>query len=393
MKHIVINNLGPIKHAEVDVKQLNIVIGPQSSGKSCLLKAVCFCCWLEKRIELTQNTKLFKDAEDFLDKLVSFHNMHNYIRQNTNIAYESDFLKFSCDSSDNTFKCEWKEGNRWNYSRTKISYIPAERIIIGAVQNMLRVDFSTQNLKAFVADWEDARRAVGNELEILNLGVTYTYNPDLHTDKINVGKGIEATMSEVSSGLQSLIPLFVYITYLTKGLYERIQNNLERGEEAKRLIRFLLEEKYKIEGGRIDIAQPKGSSVINVNIMGNETLDDYLSEKDRAEIIATLDRYRYTDHCDIFLEEPEENLFPVAQSDLVEWLYDNVIFNKKHSLFVTTHSPYILTSFLEKDYHDINLLFINEEETGNTVETATPDEIQRIYDNGVDAFFNISSLK
>ncbi|MCC8120096.1 MAG: ATP-binding protein [Bacteroidales bacterium] len=37
MKHININNLGPLRHAEVDLEKFNVVIGPQSSGKSCLM--------------------------------------------------------------------------------------------------------------------------------------------------------------------------------------------------------------------------------------------------------------------------------------------------------------------------------------------------------------------
>lgn len=43
------------------------------------------------------------------------------------------------------------------------------------------------------------------------------------------------------------------------------------------------------------------------------------------------------------LEEPELNLFPVAQQKLMQFLADSVI-NHKSSILLTTHSPYILTS-------------------------------------------------
>ena len=41
MKHLVIRNLGPLKEAEVELKRINVIIGSQSSGKSCVLKTAC----------------------------------------------------------------------------------------------------------------------------------------------------------------------------------------------------------------------------------------------------------------------------------------------------------------------------------------------------------------
>jgi AAA15 family ATPase/GTPase len=44
------------------------------------------------------------------------------------------------------------------------------------------------------------------------------------------------------------------------------------------------------------------------------------------------------------IEEPELNLYPTTQKRLVNYLAEKTI-NKGHELIVTTHSPYILTSF------------------------------------------------
>ena len=45
MRRIVVRNFGPIAQAEVELKGVNIIIGPQSAGKSCLLKVACYCTW------------------------------------------------------------------------------------------------------------------------------------------------------------------------------------------------------------------------------------------------------------------------------------------------------------------------------------------------------------
>jgi len=56
-----------------------------------------------------------------------------------------------------------------------------------------------------------------------------------------------------------------------------------------------------------------------------------------------------------------------------------------HNLFIATHSPYILTAFLERNY-DLNLFLINEQPSGVIIDTASDEDIQRIYDHGIDAF-------
>lgn len=48
MKKLTIHHIGPIKHVELMLKRINVVIGPQSAGKSCILKIACFCAWAEK---------------------------------------------------------------------------------------------------------------------------------------------------------------------------------------------------------------------------------------------------------------------------------------------------------------------------------------------------------
>ena len=51
MKKLTIHHIGPIKNVTLMLKRINVVIGPQSAGKSCILKIACFCAWAEKRKE------------------------------------------------------------------------------------------------------------------------------------------------------------------------------------------------------------------------------------------------------------------------------------------------------------------------------------------------------
>ena len=114
-----------------------------------------------------------------------------------------------------------------------------------------------------------------------------------------------------------------------------------------------------------------------------------LDEEDKKDVYTN---YVHTHHCDIFLEEPEGNLFPPTQSNLVEWLFDMTQGKQPSNIFIATHSPYILGTFLEKKNIDLTLLYTRVTDGLMTVMTATEQDLQDIYDYGVDVFFNIETL-
>jgi predicted ATPase len=97
-----------------------------------------------------------------------------------------------------------------------------------------------------------------------------------------------------------------------------------------------------------------------------------------------------TDHAEIFLEEPESNLFPPTQFQLMDWIVEMVKDNKhKNVFFIATHSPYILNHLLQESLKDFRLYLTYPAKNGYyKVKTASEEDIQGIYDNGSDAFFN-----
>ena len=350
MKHLVIRNLGPLKEVDIELKRINVIIGSQSSGKSCVLKTACYCTWVEKRIELTQTSDFFAKDDNFLKELERFHKLKGYIKPDTFISYESDFMAFLYDNATKTFKFEWKEG-RWNYKRSKVTYIPAERNLVAAIPNWFQVKFADDNIRDFMADWETARQATTDDLSVLNLGVSYHYDANTKSDKVKVLDGVTLDFTNTSSGLQSVIPLFVHLSHITKIKNDRIESF--------------------------------------ANLQENNILLTKLDEEDKKDIYSN---FVHTHHCEIFLEEPEANLFPPTQSCLVEWLLDMTKGEQPSNLFIATHSPYILNAFLEKTDIDMSLFYTRTDSKLISVKSTTEEDIQAIYDYGVDAFFNIETL-
>jgi predicted ATPase len=70
-------------------------------------------------------------------------------------------------------------------------------------------------------------------------------------------------------------------------------------------------------------------------------------------------KYFAQKHKSIIIEEPEQNLFPKAQKETIEYIVEQI--SDKNNLFMMTHSPYVLTALN-------NLILANDVKTQKGVE-------------------------
>lgn len=393
MKHIHIENIGPVRLADFDLKKFNVIIGPQSSGKSCILKIASYCTWVEKHIEMAQSADEFYKDGYFINRLVSFHKLYNYLNETSVIRYESQYMRFEY-SQEKGFAFNWK-GSRWNYKRPKISYIPAERNLVSVLSDWKSLYMKVNNISDFMSDWNISRN-YEQDFKILNLGITYHYDQKKDTDIIKTKSGKSIDLTNASSGLQSLIPLLVYLQYITKDIYkEESRGNFKERNQNEELPLIIYNEQIKNKE-----KAPQAPDVIDASTNGKIGLVfrkigsfnfRFNTEDDATRVETIYNNFIRTHNSIAFIEEPEENLFPPTQKRLVQWIIDN---SQTTSFTIATHSPYVLTAFLEqKDLKNFNLLFIPNIEEQSVLQTATEETLQEIYDYGVDAFFNIQSLQ
>lgn len=399
MRRLKIRNLGALKDVDIEFGQVNVIIGPQSLGKSTVLKVASYCTWVEKRIEVTQNYEQFAQGDAFIKELVEFHKLNGYIKPDTYIEYETDFMKFSYDHTEKQFHFDWRE-QRWDYRRPKVSYIPSERNLVAAIPNWYEVSMGRNNIRSFMADWETARQSTTDNLDILNLDVTYHYESDGKKDKVQSHQSSSLDFTNTSSGLQSLIPLFVHLNYLYMTQYQVEKDKKIKGDwENDNLLNVIYKELFQSKGRtkaklkQVDNGDG-GKVTIPVyirSVIGNIPLR-FSEKEDADECKAIYERYLMTDHCEVFLEEPENNLFPPTQDSLVKWLLDKTLDERSNTLFVATHSPYVLSSVLEEEKIPLSLFFVYEEDGESKVKTASEEDMRGIYDYGIDAFFNLDNL-
>lgn len=50
MAHITIKYVGPLKEVSLDIRRINMFMGPQATGKSTIAKIISQALWAEKKI-------------------------------------------------------------------------------------------------------------------------------------------------------------------------------------------------------------------------------------------------------------------------------------------------------------------------------------------------------
>lgn len=336
-RRLIIKNVGPISFVEIELNKVNVFIGEQGSGKSTIAKLISYCTWVEKKIALDYATDYFENENVFIDSLTTFHKLDGYFNENSFFRFESEILEF--EYYHNIGKPEIKIKDINLYKRKKISYIPSERNIVASIPNWFEVKLPDNNIRSFMSDWENARKThtKENPLEVLNFGFNYHYDESTKGDIITYNNGEKFALTNVASGFQSIVPLMVVIEYATKWIYNNSANKsindisdsnniiYKVWNSDKKLVSLLLEQKS--EGIKTD--DLLNNKEINARM---NFLFDYITSN-----------FLKTNSTHLIIEEPEQNLFPRTQRDLLYSLIGNVVNNEKDiCLTLTTHSPYIL---------------------------------------------------
>ena len=293
MAQLIIKNIGPIKEINIELNKINVFIGAQSSGKSTISKILCHCQWVEKTCYLNdKELEKYSIAYEFYNSLVNYHRLKGYFNETASIKYIGTYLTITYTHSSKRITI--KKTKNTTYSYPKISYIPSERNLVAAISNFSKYNETNDLILYFGYDWTDAKDAIPqiDLSKILERNISYEYRNGV--DYIKDGEA-EILLKFASSGILSMLPLYLTTSYMC-------------------------DEVFKITRG---ISSEK------------RTIANELSLK--AE-----DVFNYK-HTQLFIEEPEQNLFPKVQMKFVNELF-SLLNNtdKEHYLVITTHSPYIL---------------------------------------------------
>ena len=337
MARLIIKNIGPIKHVDIELNKINVIIGEQSSGKSTICKIASFCTWVEKTVCLEQET--FPITKTFKEKLETFHKLQGYFNDNSEITYTSDIISIHYKYST---LIEFNNVGRWSFKRPKIEYIPAERNMVGAIPNWFSVKLQDNNILSFMTDWGDSRLIYtkDNSLPILNLDAAYYYDESKQEDSIRMQNGKTIKLAVASSGLQSAIPLLALFTAYTERMQEinQLSSYQDRIQTSQIIEKVSNEIRYRTSR-RKDESNPV--PLPEFETLHYENVSFKIKPGTAAETTQLLDNFVKTQYVSFFIEEPELNLFPATQRNLTYQLVKGAL-KGDNKLFITTHSQYIL---------------------------------------------------
>lgn len=318
MSNIIIRNFGAIKEqrAPIEIKKVTFFIGNQGSGKSTVAKLIATFMWIEKAlVRGDYDRKWFERKNRFKNTFLPYHRIENYLKENTFIQYEGEAYIITYENE--FLKLEEKKNN--NYSLPQIMYVPSERNFIAYVKSPKELKLSSEALKEFLTEFDNSKEIVKNlELPIntINTINKVILDYDKLNDTLNLkGKDYKIKLTEASSGFQSFVPIYMVSNYLVNTIKKDSGIKVSMSAEEINRFRKEIEQLYK---------------------------DKHLSDEQKRIAISVLpQKFNKTSFVNI-VEEPEQNLFPTSQRDM---LYSLLKINNEitaNKLIITTHSPYLV---------------------------------------------------
>lgn len=322
MSKIRVKHFGPIKEGLPDdqfleMDKVTLLIGNQATGKSSVAKLFSTLTWLEKN--LYRGDMKANDVQKrgkFVKTYCAYQGVEDYFNENTEIEYIGDVYHFIYKNQ----KLAIQQINKnieipVKYLPPKIMYVPAERNFLSIVERPEQLKYLPQPLYTFLDEFERSKAELKTSINLPINDVTFEYQKQNKISYIK-GQGFKLKLNHASSGIQSLLPVFLVSRNLAYSINKEGDNHIKK---------ISIEQDRRLKSRILKILE-----------------DTNLSEDIRTALLEQLSSF-YKNLCFInIVEEIEQNLFPSSQRNLLNELlkFNNITNGNK--LVLTSHSPYIL---------------------------------------------------
>lgn len=319
MNTIKVSDFGPIgmgfreNNGHMEFSKVSVLIGNQGVGKSTIAKLVSTFSWLEKvlfreELKLSEVTRKNK----FENTYCAYQGLKNYFKENSYIEFKGLAYHFIYQNQRLTVE---KAVTYNDYLVPKIMYVPAERNFLSAVAQPDKLKYLPQPLYTFLDEYERSQQELTESLALPINNLRFQYHKQNKTANI-VGENYRIKLTEASSGLQSVVPLFLVSRNLALSI------NKESDASKK----------------EISIEDEKKIRAVIEKVLLNSKISETVKES-ALELLSS----KYRNSCFLnVVEEIEQNLFPKSQKEILYKLIEFVNYINLNQLILTTHSPYII---------------------------------------------------
>jgi len=306
MATLTVKNVGPIREAEIEVKKHTVFIGPQGTGKSTLAKLIA----------IGGDKKIVQDYE-VNEGILDNYTLRNYFGITSVINFSSE--NHTIIYVDSELKLSYKEDESSPILSSTTFHDFLDLVASSEADKKLLVRM-LDNKKVF----EDM--LVNFVLEKKILSIVSTYVPS--------ERNLLAVLNKaVWSLVHSSVDFPESITSFAKE-FEQARN--VRNKMAIKFLKIQFEHTDGID--RLLYAD-------NQSITLSQSASGYQSI---IPLLLVVEHQRQQSKRRFIIEEPELNLYPTAQKDLIYSLVGGLDPEKTYhdaEWVITTHSPYVLTSY------------------------------------------------
>lgn len=333
---LIVKNFGPLKDIEIEVREMVTFIGAQASGKSTLAKL----------LSIFEDYHFRAISGNFESELETYK-INSYLNAKTYISYVNP--EYSFEYKD--FK-ETKSNNRALIRKELLdAFIDRNKIKINnLLLELLIVELKISKLSELKFSNEILEK-INDQLEI-NIYKKNNFDIDIFFEII------EDIM--ISYKLLYLIDSIyipterAFLHLIAENTLGLINNNvqipkhlLNSGQDYEKAIQTIKELPLNIIDKKIRYKREGKTSFIYHN--ETDKIDLLESASGLQSIIPILLLVEYSNtlkdkyNFNFVVEEPELNLYPKAQHELIKYLVKNCLLERRN-LILTTHSPFVLAS-------------------------------------------------
>lgn len=352
MFHLTATNFGPIKQFSGDLARVNLLIGPQASGKSTLAKLLYYFKMLP--VELAAFDPADSSGRDYYNQYVKV--LKSYFLGLFGPVYRqprfSIVYTFTIPGTDYEHTVQITKSR--TLSNTNYPVIRFDRRLKEKLEHLLNdiVKFRNKEPKGLFnnrisrSKYEEARKDIQIKADAL-FGEynSYIFIPagrslmTLLSGQVKNFKSADPIMDDFLEVINGIRPLagrgLAEIEELARRTWPRLPNRT-RAKLAREEIQKILRGRYAFDDGEERIYHDSGYTKLSVASSGQQeslwvTLTAYMMILERRPIFA-------------FFEEPEAHLYPESQYAIIRLMALLVNANKSNQVLITTHSPYVLVS-------------------------------------------------
>ena len=309
-ERLIVKSFGPVKDLDVIFKKVTLFIGDQGTGKSCVAKLFSMFKWTEKVLSQKKyKLSYFEQYNRFQKMLCKYHRIESFVNESSYIKFEGDLYDFLYENGNFSVT----DRNHEIKGISKVMYVPAERSIVSVAENKSKLlKELPDSSETFSDEFVNAKKFFQNGYNLPFEGLRFEYDSLNDAGWIH-GVDYKVRLINASSGIQSSLPMCIVSEYLSSKISDKEEVKLSKEEKdklEKRVAEIMLNEEY------------------------SDSIKDMMIRQ-----LSYANRYNQLIN---IVEEPELNLFPRSQMEVLFSLISNNASAEENMLVFTTHSPYSL---------------------------------------------------